>query len=265
MCIASLPYDRYDGPEAFDFFLSVGCRMADRCYCPDPPVEGRLVLEGDEARHLSRVRRVGVGEVVEVFDGRGFATRARVEGAGKNRVDLTVLGGPIADRMAPCRLTLATAVPKGERFDWLVEKATELGVARLVPLITERSVVDPRLAKLDRLRRLIVEAAKQCGRNRLMELDTPTPWTALAHAENDETRLLAHPGGVPSSAWRPIRSGAAVTLAVGPEGGFSEPEVALAVDLGWQAIGLGETLLRIETAGLAGSAAILALCGSSER
>ena len=239
--------------------------MADRCFCPDPPVEGRLVLEGDEARHLTRVRRIGVGEVVEVFDGKGFAARARVESAGKNRVDLTLLGEPIADRVAPCRLTLATAVPKGERFDWLIEKATELGVARLVPLITERSVVDPRVAKLDRLRRLIVEAAKQCGRNRLMELDSPTPWTALARAPADGTRLLAHPGGVPASAWRPIRHGAPVTLAIGPEGGFTEPEVALAVELGWQAVGLGATLLRIETAGLAGSAAILALCGSPER
>lgn len=237
--------------------------MADRCFCPDPPVEGRLVLEGDEARHLSRVRRIGVGEVVEVFDGKGFGARARVSSAGKNRVDLTLLGEPIADRMAPCRLTLATAVPKRERFDWLIEKATELGVARLVPLITERSVVDPRIAKLDRLRRLIVEAAKQCGRNRLMELDAPTPWSALARASADETRLLAHPGGVSASGWRPIRLGAPITLAIGPEGGFTEPEVALAVELGWQAVGLGATLLRIETAGLAGSAAILALCGSS--
>jgi len=239
--------------------------MADRCFCPDPPVEGRLVVEGDEARHLTRVRRIGVGEVVEVFDGKGFAAGARGESAGKDRVDLAVLGEPIADRAAPCRLTLATAVPKGERFDWLIEKATELGVARLVPLITERSVVDPRDAKLDRLRRLIVEAAKQCGRNRLMDLDSPTPWTALARAPAVETRLLAHPGGVPASAWHPLPYGAAVTLAIGPEGGFTEPEVALAVELGWQAVGLGATLLRIETAGLAGSAAILALCGSSER
>ena len=98
-----------------------------------------------------------------------------------------------------------------------------------------------------------------------MELDSPTPWTALARAPADETRLLAHPGGVPASAWRPIRHGAPVTLAIGPEGGFTEPEVALAVERGWQAVGLGATLLRIETAGLAGSAAILALCGSSER
>jgi len=239
--------------------------MADRCYCPDPPLEGRLVLEGYEARHLSRVRRIGVGEVVEVFDGKGFATRARVESIGKNRVDLTVLGEPIADRVAACRLTLATAVPKGERFDWLIEKATELGVARLVPLITERSVVDPRDAKLDRLRRLIVEAAKQCGRNRLLELDSPTPWTTLARAPSGETRLLAHPGGVPAFAWRPIRRGAPVTLAIGPEGGFTESEVTLAVELGWQAVGLGVTLLRIETAGLAGSAAILALCAPPDQ
>jgi len=239
--------------------------MADRCFCPDSPAEGRLVLEGDEARHLTRVRRIGVGEVIEVFDGKGFASRARVEHAGKNRVELTLLGEPIADRVAPCRLTLATAVPKGERFDWLIEKATELGVVRLVPLITDRSVVDPREAKLDRLRRLIVEAAKQSGRNRLMELESPTPWTTLARTPAEEMRLLAHPGGAPASAWPSIRHEVPVTLAIGPEGGFTEPEVDLAVERGWQVIGLGATLLRIETAGLAGSAAILALTGSPER
>src|SRR4051812_23439804 len=142
--------------------------MADRFYCPDPPVEGFLTLSGDEARHLIRVRRLGPGDVVEVFDGRGTALRAEVAGVGRDRVELAVRGGPLPDRVAPCLLTLATAVPKADRFDWLVEKATELGVARLVPLRTERSVVDPRATKLDRLRRAIIEAAKQCGRNRLM-------------------------------------------------------------------------------------------------
>src|SRR5262249_14951791 len=125
-----------------------GARMADRFYCPDPAVEGRFVLQGDEARHLGRVRRVGLGEVVELFDGRGFATRAKVAGLARDRVELIGQGEPLPDREARCRLTLASAVPKGERFDWLVEKATELGVARLVPLLTERSVVDPGAAKL---------------------------------------------------------------------------------------------------------------------
>jgi 16S rRNA (uracil1498-N3)-methyltransferase len=234
--------------------------MADRFYCPDPQTGGRFTLEGDEARHLARVRRLGVGDEVEVFDGRGFASLAIVTLLGRERVELTAVGQPLGDRFAPCRLSLATAVPKGERFDWLVEKATELGVARLLPIQTERSVVDPRPAKIDRLRRVIVEASKQCGRSRFMELERPSPWTSVAESADDGVRLLAQPGGLPPSGWPRAPRGAAVTLAVGPEGGFTDAEVESARSSGWTIVGLGATILRIETAGLAGCAAILALC-----
>jgi 16S rRNA (uracil1498-N3)-methyltransferase len=236
-------------------------RVAERFYCPSLPRDGRIRLEGDEARHLSRVCRLGPGDVVEVFDGKGFAMGAGVRFVGKNTVELEVLGDPLPDRVPCCRLTLATAVPKGERFDWLVEKATEIGVERLVPMVTERSVVDPRASKLERLRRLIVEASKQCGRNRLMELSPPVPWSVWALAAGpDSVRLLAQPGGSSPSCWPRIRQGDPVTLAVGPEGGFSTAEVETARQAGWHPISLGATLLRIETAGLAGCAAILALC-----
>src|SRR5262245_18650731 len=100
--------------------------MAERFFCPDPPSGGRLTLAEEESRHLSRVLRLGPGDVVEVFDGQGFATLARVVAAGRDRVELVAVGEPLPDRALPFRLTLATAVPKGERFDWLVEKATEL-------------------------------------------------------------------------------------------------------------------------------------------
>ena len=116
--------------------------MLDRFYCPKPPIDGLAVLEGDEARHLIRVRRVDVGEMVELFDGRGSAYRAKVSSLGRDRVELTITGLSGEGGVARLSLTLATAVPKGERFDWLVEKATELGVSRLIPLVTERSVVD---------------------------------------------------------------------------------------------------------------------------
>jgi 16S rRNA (uracil1498-N3)-methyltransferase len=234
--------------------------VADRFYCADPPEGGRLTLDGDEARHLARVRRVGRSERVEVFDGRGGAVAAEVEHIAHDRVELMVVGPPLPDRVTPCHVTLATAVPKGERFDWLVEKATELGVARLVPLVTERSVVDLREAKLDRLRRLIIEACKQCGRNRLMELDTTARWDNLVHAHNGSTRLLAHPAGLPASNWPRPRPGGAVLLAVGPEGGFTDTEVESARSAGWAVVGLGSTRLRIETACLVLSSVVLALC-----
>jgi 16S rRNA (uracil1498-N3)-methyltransferase len=233
-----------------------------RFYCPDPFINGQAILEGDEARHLIRVRRVGAGELVELFDGRGAAFLARVESLGRDRAVLAIQEVSGTDRTPRFTLTLATAVPKGERFDWLVEKATELGVARLIPLVTERSVVDPRSAKLDRLRRVIVEASKQCRRNRLMDLEPPRAWNSLIDSAHESSRLIAHPGGpgITSAGLRP-GSGSAI-LAIGPEGGFAEKEVSRAEEAGWRTVGLVSTILRIETAALAGCSMILALIDS---
>jgi 16S rRNA (uracil1498-N3)-methyltransferase len=234
--------------------------VAERFFSPEAARSDRIRLQGDEARHLSRVRRLGPGDVVEVFDGQGFAVRARIAVVSANGVELEPLGAPLPDRAPFCRLTLATAVPKGERFDWLIEKATELGVGRLVPIVTERSVVEPREAKLGRLKRVIVEASKQCGRNRLMELDPPVRWAEWAPTAAAGLRLLAHPEGIPAARWpRPAPSDE-VTLAIGPEGGFSEGEVESGRATGWQVVGLGPTVLRIETAALAGAAILLAHC-----
>jgi 16S rRNA (uracil1498-N3)-methyltransferase len=227
--------------------------VADRFYMPQLPRSGTVALTGDEAHHLSRVRRLMPGARVELFDGRGQVREAVVTDAGKQAVTLE-LGESLAEVLVPVELTLASAVPKGERFDWLVEKATELGVARLVPLLAERSVVEPRGGKLDRLRRAIVEACKQCGRSRLMTLDDPVPLGDYLKRERSERRLIAHPGG----GRFPGGELTSCALAVGPEGGFTEGEVAEALGAGWQAVSLGPTRLRIETAGLAGAAAVLA-------
>ncbi|MBX6314173.1 MAG: 16S rRNA (uracil(1498)-N(3))-methyltransferase [Isosphaeraceae bacterium] len=239
--------------------------MADRFYCPDPPVAGRWTLAGEEARHLARVRRLGAGDLVEVFDGRGMAYRAEVCMVGKDHVELAAVGSPITEPVPGVHLTLATAVPKGERFDWLVEKAVEVGVARLVPLQTERSVVDPRAAKLERLRRLVIEASKQCGRSRLMEIGSPMPLADYLGLEAAPIRLLAHPGGSLAPSWPRGEPGGRAALAIGPEGGFTDAEVAAARAAGWQLVGLGPTILRIETAGLVGAALILAFLSSEVR
>ncbi|WP_435015761.1 RsmE family RNA methyltransferase [Tundrisphaera sp. TA3] len=233
--------------------------MADRFFYPNPPVDGIATLEGDEARHLARVRRVAVGECVELFDGKGRAFRAEVEGLGRDRVTLRIVGPGPDSGVPACSLTLATAVPKGDRFDWLVEKATEVGVARLVPLTTARSVVDPRATKLDRLRRAIIEAAKQSRRDRLMDLDAAVAWSALVRDGRAPFRYIADPSGPPIAAVEPPARGSSAILAIGPEGGFAPEELAEAADQGWRPVGLGAHILRIETAALVGAATLLAL------
>jgi 16S rRNA (uracil1498-N3)-methyltransferase len=199
-----------------------------------------------------------VGDVVELFDGRGGATRSEVIALGDDWVDLIAIGTPPGERAAPFPLTLASAVPKGERFDWLVEKATELGVERLIPIVTERSVVEPGSAKLSRLQRSIIEASKQCGRNRLMVLDAPARWVDFVQSASASLKFLADRDGQPAQRVATIPRDRAVTLAVGPEGGFSPAERATAERAGWQRICLGAYTLRVETAALAGCVSLFA-------
>ncbi len=200
--------------------------------------------------------------MVEVFDGQSpFARRAEVRRAGSDQAELVVVGEPIPERAPWARLSLAIAFPKGERLDWLVEKAVEVGVSTLIPIQTERSVVDPRPSKLERLRKAVIEASKQCGRNRLMTIGRPSTLEDIVGAASAMVRLLAHPGGVVPGAWPRVDEGGEAWLAVGPEGGFSDREVASARAAGWILASLGPTILRIETAGVVGSALVLAGCG----
>jgi 16S rRNA (uracil1498-N3)-methyltransferase len=180
-------------------------------------------------------------------------------------VELVAVGEPIVGPIPSCSLVLATAIPKGERFDWLVEKATELGVDRFLPIVAERSVVLPRGSKLDRLRRSIIEASKQCRRARLMELAEPVAWSELVRTNSGASRLLADPLGVPGTSWPEIPRGAEAVLAVGPEGGFTGAEAELAIGQGWLPIRLGYNILRVETAGVAGCAALLARVPEKDR
>ena len=205
---------------------------------------------------MSRVCRLGEGDRVEVFDGRGFASSAVVVSILRDGAELAIEGDPLPEHRAPCSLTLATSVPKGDRFDWLIEKATELGVDRLIPLMTERSVVDPRDTKLARMRRSIIEASKQSRRARLMVLDEPVAWATLVGSFPEALRCLADTRGSPPAHWPSIPRGATVVLAVGPEGGLTASELELADRFGWMGMRLGVNTLRVETAGLAGCAAL---------
>ena len=195
--------------------------------------------------------RAKPGSEVVLFDGSGAEFSARVERIGRSDVDLAVLERREVDRELPVEITLAVALPKGDRQRWLVEKAVELGVARLQPLRTARSVAQPSSSTLKRLRRAVIEASKQCGRNRLMEIEPPVDWpTLVARTTDRPCRLLAHPGGTADrqASFSAAATGRNPILAVGPEGGFTDEEVATATTAGWQCVDLGPRILRIETA-----------------
>lgn len=242
----------------------------ERAYTPEGPVNGLIQLDRDESHHLVRVRRVSIGKPLEAFDGQGQAWRCELVDDHKNGALLRVLEAIKCEEHGtnPVKIIIATAVPKGDRFDWIVEKATELGVASLVPLHCERSVVDPREGKLDRLRRAVIEACKQCGRNSLMTIEPRQSFAEfLDGAKLSDIKLIADVGGGSLSEVMAtsrqnestLNSPRRVLVCVGPEGGWSEGERALARDKGWSAVSLGPHILRIETAVISAAAAVQAL------
>jgi len=196
--------------------------------------------------------RAQPGDEVILFDGSGAEFAARIAAVGKRAVQLDVAERREVSRELPFALTLAVALPKGERQKWLVEKATELGVTRLVPLVTERGVAQPVEAALDRLRRTVIEASKQCGRNRLMEIAVPRRADDyLRSTTPSATRLLADPAGQSLGQLHDQpRAGSDWHAAIGTEGGFSPGETAAATAAGWRLVSLGPRILRVETAAL---------------
>jgi 16S rRNA (uracil1498-N3)-methyltransferase len=147
-------------------------------------------------------------------------------------------------------LEVAAPLPKGDRCQFLIEKLTELGVTTFVPLMCERSNTHPREAKRDKLERYIIEASKQCGRNVLMKLEELTDWAQYAMRGNDDDlRILAHPYQAGNLADLPGLQ-TVVRIAVGPEGGFTDDELALALQHRWRPVSLGARTLRIETAAI---------------
>ncbi len=227
---------------------------------PDWLTEPAL-LTGDEARHLGQVLRLGPGARVTVFDGCGRRAAAEVLGVARDRVTLR-LGA--VEQVPPLRpaITLVQAIPKGKHMDIIVQKAVELGVAAIQPLVTSRTVVHPGEGKSDKWRRIALEACKQCGQDTLPRLADPQPfarWIASQAAAPCDLRIIASL----AEGARPLReilrahpAVTAVTLLVGPEGDFSAEETTAALAAGFLPASLGEIVLRVETAALFGLAAL---------
>ncbi len=228
-------------------------------YFSDQPIAGdRATFADSEAHHLLHVMRAAVGDRVVLFDGSGWEFDASVARMGRREVELEIVDRRQVDREAAVNLTLAVPLPKGDRSRWLVEKAVELGVAQIVPLITARSTGGKEKG-VEKLDRFVIEASKQCGRNRLLQIAEPCRFDELLHtAPAAAQRWLAHPTGptvAPSTFAQD--AGGAVLVALGPEGGFSDDEVASAAAAQWRVVSLGPRILRVETAALALAAKLL--------
>ncbi len=223
--------------------------------------EARASL-GDDARHYLRdVLRLGPGAAVEVFDGRGGAWEATV----LDGFEAVALGDRRAAPPAPAAVWLLLALAKGEKLDLVVQKATELGVARVVPFAAERSVVrlEPRKGeeRAERWRRIAAEAARQCGRADVPEIAAPTALVdALGALPPGFAAFVFHPGGAPLSGAAPSPAGGYAAV-IGPEGGLTEAELAACARAGARPASLGPRVLRAETAAIVAVALLQARFG----
>ena len=219
----------------------------------DEPVgnQNSVVLAGPEATHLIRVMRAKSGDQVVLFDGSGVEFVGVITELGRGTVELRIETREEVDREIEGRLTMGIALPKGDRQRWVVEKLVELGVTQLVPLHAERSVARIDDKARQRLERYVIEASKQCGRNRLMNI-TPAQSLAtfLVEANNQSLRWFLHLGEVASPPSPSPRALSSACVAVGPEGGWTKQESAAAANAGWEVVSLGPRTLRVETAAL---------------
>jgi len=249
--------------------------MTPRLYVPAALRDGDAAsLSAEQAHYLTQVLRLPVGQALQVFDGRGHRHQATIEALRKHQGTLRIGPALPAHRGGAPRITLVQGIASADKMDWAIEKATELGVARIVPLLAQRGKVrldaDRAARRHDHWQRLIVAACMQCGRDELVELSAVTDWATLPTLlDADSPRLLFAPpsDGQASprlSQWVRARPRAeAVTLLVGPESGFSDQERHDAESIGFTPISLGPRILRTETAGLAAIAALQSMWGDA--
>jgi len=230
-----------------------------RIHCPDLLSEGaHLALPAGAARHV-QVLRMQPGEAVTLFDGRGGQWQAAITRMGRSEVVVEVGAHEPIEREAARAVWLAPGMPANERMDWLVEKATELGVAGIAPLITERSVLRLSGERAERKQAhwqgVAAAACEQCGRNRVPQIDTPRAlafWLASPVAPTLRRLVLSlEEDARPLSQAMAGDHRAEVLLLSGPEGGLSVQEVAQARAAGFEPVTLGPRVLRAETAPLA--------------
>jgi len=235
----------------------------------DAPLEPghTLTLPAPAAAHALRVLRLKSGDAVTLFNGDGHDYPARLVAASIRDVRAEVTSRASTARESPLQITLIQALARGEKMDWIVQKATELGVARIVPVTTERSEVKLDAARggkrLEHWRAVAIAACEQCSRNVIPAIEAPvelSTWLMTTGATEPGSRWTLHPDGATCARDLQATPGE-LLLAVGPEGGFGENDLDALHGADFRGLSLGPRILRTETAGVVAIAALQALYG----
>jgi 16S rRNA (uracil1498-N3)-methyltransferase len=229
---------------------------------PEAIKEKTFSISGEQAHYVSTVRRFKPNDEIMIFDGLGNSYKAKINSINKNEIVGNILSSLY--KKSEFVLKLYTSIPKGDRFEWLIEKCAEVGVSEITPTNTKRSVnANFSKNKLERYEKISIAASSQCGRNDIMKINDPLDFrTACTNVlinnrymnvlpwESENKILLNHLSSTSSSF-------VGANIFIGPEGGFEDEEVELAKSLGIQTITLGNNILRIETAAIVASGLVL--------
>lgn len=223
----------------------------------------QVALEEAASHHLSKVLRMQVGRELILFNGQGGEFSASIQEVTKKQVIVSVAEHRTEDRESPLQLELAIGISRGERFEWVLQKATELGVTRITPLLTERTEVkvqgDRQEKMIERWRHIIISACEQCQRNRVPHLSAPVSLADWLPQVTADQRFVLHHRD--SQRLPAAETPASVSLLIGPEGGLSDAEIQQAVQHGYHPLTLGPRVLRTETAPIAAVSLVQYLWG----
>lgn len=220
-----------------------------------------FALDKEDSRYISSVLRMREGEELTVVDGEGMEVLCKVETAAKDEVILRAVTRHVNESESSCKITLYQSVSKGERMDLTIQKSVELGVYKIVPVFSSRCVVKPgKDSKIDRWQKIALEAARQCGRGIIPEVASPLSFKEALDAAKVSSLMLLPWEEEKGQTLKQVIDGTSpesIAVFIGPEGGFSEEEAALAKEAGCKLVTLGKRILRTETAGPAVLAMLL--------
>lgn len=232
---------------------------------PGQIADGRVSITGPDVNHIRNVLRMKAGEIVRISDEKEFCGQCRIEALFPERIELAIEAEGVSTEL-PAELVLFQGLPKGDKMEWIVQKNTELGVSRIVPVAMKRSVVKldakKAAAKVGRWQAIAESAGKQSGRTRLPQVSAVKRFDeVLSEAAGFDLLLLPYESAEGMAGARRLLDqavpGMRIGILIGPEGGFEPSEVEEAVRAGWQVMSLGRRILRTETAGMAVAAALM--------
>ena len=226
---------------------------------PGDKRDDKIYVGGKEAHHILDVMRLNVGDHVTAFDGVGGQYRGVIQEAGKKSLVIKINETEIMEPAKGHSITLAQAIPRKDKVDYIIQKAAELGVDSIIPMITKRTVVkikgDKVSAKLQRWEKIACEASKQCGRNSLARIEKTAKFDRiLSRARSYDLAIMPSVGHIMRQSLKSLLltfSGKSILIFIGPEGGFDPSELEAAANSGVKFISLGENVLKCDTAALA--------------